>query len=280
MDSGALDDRLEKRARQLKENGFDPGEVLQRGLFSGLDDMRSHVTALADRGATGLILDITSFPKMWFFPLVQAALAEKRLADVIVTYTSGTGYAEHLSENTAPLRVLPGFFAEDGRSRHDSLIVGIGFEPLSLVPLLSDQVSDRVRLIFPFPPGPPGHRRNWMFVKQIEDLTLQQQMDPDRVHIHMYDCPQVFEALCEMTDNGAQTAAIAPYGPKTVSLAMCLYALAVAEADLPRVPVYYAQPQRYALDYTDGIGTFGKAPDARGYCLRLKDRDLYSIPRP
>ncbi len=42
-----------------------------------------------------------------------------------------------------------------------------------------------------------------MFVKQIEQLTQAQKIDPpDRVHIHMYDCPQVFDALCHMTGGG------------------------------------------------------------------------------
>ena len=118
-----------------------------------------------------------------------------------------------------------------------------------------------------------------MFVKQIEDLTKNRKIDPpNRVHIDMYDCPQVFDALCDMTNNGHQTSAIAPYGPKTVSLAMCLFALAVAAAGRPRVPVYYAQPCRYALDYTSGIRMRGNAPDVTGYCLRLAGRDLYTLP--
>ena len=118
-----------------------------------------------------------------------------------------------------------------------------------------------------------------MFVKQIEELMQKEQIEPpDRVHINMYDCPQVFEALCDMTNNGYQTAAIAPYGPKTVSLAMCLFSLAVAAAGRPRVPVYYAQPRRYTLDYTRGTRMRGNAPDVTGYCLRLAGRDLYTLP--
>ncbi len=279
LDAEALEARLAIRFKELEEAGFKGDEMRRAELLSGLDDIRGYVSALADAGTTRILLDITSLPKMWFFPIVQAALEDSRFGDIVATYTSATEYAEQLSENVAPLRVLPGFYAEDGRSRHDSLIVGIGFEPLGLVPLLSDQVSDKIRLIFPFPPGPPGHRRNWMFVKQIEELTQTEQIEPpDRVHIHMYDCPQVFDALCDMTENGHQTAAIAPYGPKTVSLAMCLFSLAVAAAGRPRVPVYYAQPLRYALDYTSNVRMRGSVPDTTGYCLRLAGRNLYSLP--
>jgi hypothetical protein len=278
LDGLALEARLTTRAEELAGAGFAGEEIHRAELLTGLDNIRGYVSALADAGTKRLLLDITSLPKMWFFPMVQAALEDRRFEDVVATYTSATDYADQLSENITPLRVLPGFYAEEGRSRHDLLIVGIGFEPLGLVPLLSDQVSNKIRLIFPFPPGPPGHRRNWMFVKQIEELTQSDQIDPpDRVHIHMYDCPQVFDALCDMTENGHRTAGIAPYGPKTVSLAMCLFSLAATAAGRTRVPVYYAQPQRYALDYTTDVRMRGGVPDTTGYCLRLAGRDLYTL---
>ena len=174
--------------------------------------------------------------------------------------------------------MLPGFFADDGRSSHDSVIVGIGFDPMGVVSLLSDQASDKIRLIFPFPPGSAGNRRNWMFVKRIEELTQREQIGPpDRIHIDMYDCSQVFDALCDMTNNGHQTAAVAPYGPKTVSLAMCLFALAAEKAERPRVPVFYAQPHRYALNYTSGVRMREGVPEVTGYCLRLRGRNLYTL---
>ena len=278
LDPVAYRDRLLVHRQSLEANGYGAAEICDVKLLAGLDDTRGPVERLAAKGSTSVIVDITSMPKSWFFPIIQAVLEEDGFDDVLVTYTSGVGYSKELSENTAPVRALPGFFAEDGRSRHGSIIVGVGFEPLGLVSLLGDQVSDKIKLIFPFPPGPPGHRRNWMFVKEIEELTQNEQIGPpDRVQIDMYDCPQVFEALCAMTDDGHQTAAIAPYGPKTVSLAMCLFALAVAAVGRPRVPVYYAQPLRYALDYTSGVRMCGDVPDITGYCLRLGGRDLYTL---
>ena len=279
LDPAANNERLLLHRQFLQEHGYQAAEIQNVDLLAGLDITRGPVDRLTANGSTRVIIDITSLPKLWFFSIIQAVLEDNRFEDVIVTYTSATGYSDGLSENREPPRVLPGFFVEDGRSQHESIIIGIGFEPLSLVPWLKDQASDNIRLIFPFPPGPPGHRRNWMFVKQLEELTQSGQIDPpNRVHINMYDCPQVFEALCDMTNDGHQTASIAPYGPKTVSLAMCLFSLSAATAGRPRVPVYYAQPRRYTLDYTSGTSMRGDAPDVTGYCLRLAGRDLYTLP--
>ena len=278
LDAGALNALLAQRRAELRAAAFAEAEIRDARLLDGLDEIWSHIAALTDNGARRLIIDLTSLPKRWFFPLLQAALKDERLDDVIATYTSAAHYAEILSENIGPLRTLPGFYADDGRTDHDSMIVGIGFEPSPLLPLLQAHHPRKIRLIFPFPPGAPGHRRNWMFVRQIETLTKQENIDPpDRVHIHMYDCSQVFNALVEMTRNGEDSSALAPYGPKTVSLAMCLFSLATAARGRTRVPVFYAQPMRYALDYTTGVGQRGGVPDVTGYCLRIRGRQLYSL---
>jgi hypothetical protein len=278
LDAEATDRRLLENAQIFTKYGFGNADLRRVDLLADLETIRSSILELANGGATNLIIDITSLPKMWFFSMVQAALGESRFENIVVTYASAAGYAKLLSANAAPLRVLPGFFAENGRTQHESIVVGIGFEPMGIASLLSGQSSKRIRLIFPFPPGPPGHHRNWMFVKQIESITAGQKLEPpDRVHIHMYDCPQVFDALCKMTRDGHETAAIAPYGPKTVSLAMCLFSLAAAQSGRPRVPVYYAQPLRYAVDYTTGVRMNGEKPHITGYCLRLGGRELYSL---
>ena len=278
LDAAALDARLSKRKAELHAAGFAAADIREAQLLDGLDEIRSHVEALAEAGAQRLIIDITSLPKHWSFPILQTALQDQRFTDVIATYTSAAHYADILSENIGPLRALPGFYADDGRTDHASMIVGIGFEPSPLLQLLQDHRARKIRLIFPFPPGPPGHRRNWMFVKQIEELTKNESIDPpDRVHIHMYDCPQVFDALVKMTRNGEDSSLLAPYGPKTVSLAMCLFSLAAAAGGRTRVPVFYAQPRRYALDYTTGVNRRGNVPDVTGYCLRIRGRNLYGL---
>ena len=199
----------------LKARGYQLNEIYDVELLADLDTTRGPVGRLSAKGSAHVIIDITSLPKRWFFPIIQAVLGDSRFENVIVTYTSAISYSDELAENREQLRVLPGFFAENGRSQHESIIVGIGFEPLSLVSGLNEQESNKIRLIFPFPPGPPGHWRNWMFVKQIEELMQKEQIEPpDRVHINMYDCPQVFEALCNMTSNGKPNGSHRPIWPE------------------------------------------------------------------
>ncbi len=97
------------------------------------------------------------------------------------------------------------------------------------------------------------------------------------LHLGALDLPQNFNALKRVTDNGSRTSLVAPYGPKPVSLAMCLFALAAESAGKPEVPAYYAQPTRYALDYTTGIHANTQGPIVYGYPTRLNTRELYQL---
>jgi hypothetical protein len=57
-------------------------------------------------------------PKRWFFSAVQMLLADRRVETIVVTYASPAEYGDTLAENPDPIRVLPGFFATDGRTQH------------------------------------------------------------------------------------------------------------------------------------------------------------------
>ncbi len=188
-------------------------------LMADLDEINQHVETLRKGPDRTVILDISAMPKRWFFPIVKMLLDEPGFQTVLVTYASPTRYADVLAENPDPIRVLPGYNTADGREEHDSLFVGIGYEPLGLTPLFTEIKFRKLTLIFPFPPGPPGFRRNWMFVKSIEDVAKSRDEPLNCVQIHMHDCPQIFDALSSLTNNGTYTAALAPYGPKPLSLA-------------------------------------------------------------
>ena len=216
-------------------------------------------------------------PKWWFFPWYGypwRLSCEK----FVITYASATAYDNQLSSDPSPLSPLPTFDEPPIRSAHQELVVGIGFTPLGLRDIYASDFEN-IRYIFPFPPGPPHFERNWEFLRilesEIESRNLQAE---DPWPVHMYDCPSVFRALRTFTKDGERTAALAPFGPKTHSLAMCLFALAAGHAGKSPVHVLYTQPRRYALNYTTGIKITNGVPDVKRLCT-LGRSDLYrSIP--
>ena len=102
-----IDSRLACRQESLRNSGFLEKEISSVKLLAGLQDTVQPIVRLADKGSASIIIDITSLPKIWFFPIVQAAIREDRFKDIIVTYTSAGSYADELSANLGPIQTLP-----------------------------------------------------------------------------------------------------------------------------------------------------------------------------
>jgi hypothetical protein len=188
-----------------------------------------------------------------------------------VTYSIPSGYGEILAEDHQTLQHLPLFGpSQFPEPTVDFAFVGVGFSPLGLPELLEPYKRDvDVQLLFPFPPGPPAFQRNWSFIGELKKRLPPNVSDPMR--IGAYDVPDVFEHICKLTDSGRKYAVFAPYGPKPVSLAMCLYAIQTAAA------VYYTQPTKYNPAYSVGIKRINAEPESYAYCLRIGGRDLYQV---
>lgn len=275
-DNLAYGERLDAREAELKARAGGAAAICEVDLLADIDAIREQVSTFLDASGPNVLLDITSMPKWWFFPALRFLLAEPcRVDTLLVTYGSAASYAPHLASNTRALEALPTFEARDGRTEHQELIVGIGFAPLELADLYTE--LERVRYLFPFPPGPPSFERNWRFLQDLEERIGHDRQRDDRWHVNMYDAPSIFEALERFTDDGRRTSALAPFGPKTVSLAMCLFSIACEAAGRPSVPAFYTQPMRYALDYTKGVRLVDGLPDVRAYAVRLGGRPLYTL---
>ena len=245
-------------------------------LLATLDLMKVHVDKFLLDYGEDVILDISAMPKRWFFPLLKILIGDEKVKNLIIAYASAVKYSKELSFNPEPLAPIPAFAGIEARSEHETAIVGIGFEPLGLRELYSQQKVSKVRYIFPFPPGPPGFYRNWEFVRRLEE-AISDRDDDRHWHMSMYDCPSIFDELVQVSEQGSSPCVLAPYGPKTVSLAMCLFSIALEEGNLVEAPVYYAQPRRYAHDYSEGIKTAAGVPDIQAYCVKLNGRQLYTI---
>lgn len=225
-------------------------------LKSSMDDIRDMVEECINK-SQDIILDITCFPKRWFFPILRFLYEDGRVKNLLIAYTLGEGYAEQISENYELLRPIQGFASMDARADHDIAFIGVGFHSINMLTMFGDDRPKALRLLFPFPPGPPGLKRNWRFVEYIErtmkfaDGAAETFKPMDYLQLSAIDASQAFDAMRAVSKNGQKTSLMAPYGPKPISLAMCLFALAAEASNLPEVPVYYAQPQRYAINYTE-----------------------------
>lgn len=272
-----FEDRHRDMLKSMVALGASPQNVRRVDLMAQIDVIREELQAFLAIATPHVVLDISSMPKWWFFPLIRMLMESDRVETLIVTYATAAEYGKKLSSDPAPLGPLPTFSEPPDRRVNQELIVGIGFAPLSLRELYAAD-AEKIRYLFPFPPGPPNFMRNWDFLRVLEtEIENRSMAEEDRYYVHMYDCPGIFEALRQFTDGGARHTALAPFGPKTMSLAMCVFALAAARAGKPPVHVYYTQPRRYALDYSTGIKRMDGVPEVKGYCLRLNGQDVYSL---
>jgi hypothetical protein len=213
---------------------------------------------------SNIIVDISTFPKRFFFPIVKL-LIENNPKNLIITYSTPDKYSsEDLASNPDSWQHLPLFMPVDfPEPQIDLAIVGIGFMPFSLPNLLmSKYKSIPVKFLFPFPPGPPNYQRTWEFVRKIEKSFTFNHQD-SIIRIDSTNLPDAFEYITRETNNGQKNVIFAPYGPKPISLAMCIYAILYKSA------VYYTQPTHYNPIYSSGIkNTFA-------YCISLNSKNLY-----
>lgn len=258
-----------KNYNYLINNGIKKDQIIDIPLHGNIDSFLRPLEEYMSIGNGNYILDISSFPKRFFFPILKRIMQNKKLQNLIVTYTKPEKYTkEELSWDPSDWNHIPTFMSNDFReSKVDIAIIAVGFVPLGLPKLLVGKYIDaEVKLLFPHPPGPPHYQRNWEFVRKIVDsyprLTLN-----DMQRVHALDCSDSFDMLCNLTNDGKYNSILAPYGPKPISLAMALFAISTG------VPIYYTQPNYYAHDYSSGT------KETYGYWVVNSGENLYSLKK-
>jgi hypothetical protein len=264
-----IGDKTESHRRTLVENGAIADAALPTvDLFALDDDIEALlINSIGGNSGVELWLDVTSMPKRFFFLLTKLALRSSQVSTLYVTYAQpapGRYTFEHLAEDPEIPQPLPGF--GPSVAEPEKLVVGIGFESLGLAQLLGEYRDRRREVIYllPFPPGQPYSRRVWDTVHNIGF--------PGEHRLRRVPALDVFgtvrQLVADTTDAGGQliAAALAPYGPKPVSLGMCLYAI------YSNAPCFYTQPRMYHPDYTTGRGP------AWAYRLRSNGIDTVRLP--
>ena len=269
--------RFKEIQATFEGGGAGAEDIVEANLLQNIDRIAEISEAFRNESDGKIVLDISSMPKRWFFPIMRFLSQDPEVRDLIVCYSVAGKYGDQLSSDPLPLGPLPTFDQPRAEANYDDLVVGVGFAPLGLKDLFEADI-EKIRYLFPFPPGPPNYFRNWEFLRSLESEVENRNLrTEDRWQVHTFDVPDAFEALCRVTNGGDRTCALAPLGPKTHSLAMCLFALALERAGRQPAHVYYTQPRRYALDYSVGTASYDGAPDIKAYCVKLNGRHLYEL---
>lgn len=247
-DSKLVNEKITKNVAEFLSLNRSENEIQDFKLLDSTNKIVESIKAFLDSSDGNIILDISTFPKRFFFPILKILL-QHNLINLLVTYTNPQSYCkEDLSGNPDSWSNLPLF----GNVSYpeppiDLAIVGVGFMPFGLPRLLVGKYSSTpVKFLFPFPPGPPNYQRTWEFMRKIEkSFNLKEN---DRIiKLDANNLADAFDYIVHESGNGQKEVIFAPYGPKPISLAMCLYAIKYNSA------VYYTQPHYYNPNYSVGI---------------------------
>lgn len=269
----------ESNQSELLGTGVSQGEIKRIDLLGKHGEIGSYIQDFLENHATeNLIIDISSLPKKIFFLLIRKALEDRpNIQNILVTYAEPESYcSSQLAENPEGWKPLPGFLGPRVEPSQKALIIGLGFEPLGLPELYSSGLfnNTNIRLLFPFPASPKNVSRNWDFARLLEPLPGNASSEIDRVD--SLNIPDVFDKLLSITGNGEIYSILAPFGPKPMSLAMCLFASACARLSCPP-SVYYTQPTIYNPHYSQGVKYADNIPAIHAYCVKLNGSNLYTL---
>lgn len=222
----------------------------------------------AETAGSSIVLDITSFPKRFFFPILQTLVNNSIVKNLIVTYTSPASYAEgDLYEDIEPWRTLPGFGGT--RNKPELWVVSVGFLVESLRQYVGGNPQDKMKILIPFPAPLTVLRRTWQSVAYLEQGYTDDRFDKYRVET--LDMSAAFDRIYSLAENPKKTVAFAPFGPKPTSAAMCLYALQRESS------VHYPQPTVYHPEYSKGVRNNDPASAVSAYWIKHEGEFLYKI---
>lgn len=216
-----------------------------------------------------VILDVSSMPKRFFFPILKILFKSDRIRNLIVTYAVPEMYTKgKLSENLTNWAHLPLFSGEgddEGREA-EKLVIGVGFDPMGILQELSlDGHGIPIKLLFPFPAPLASVKRAWEFVSDVGKGRNRDGGNLEVIRVEAKNPSDTFDSLCMLSENGNRKIEIAPFGPKAVSVAMCLF------ATLTESEVFYTQPKKYAPNYSEGVS------DIFAYAIKLDGWSFYSL---
>jgi len=270
-----LTTRLDQELDRFLVGGGSAGQIMDHDLLERHGDIVAAADSFLKGSGSAVIVDITALPKRFFFPLLKFILADTSKTDVIATYSIPHKYSDGpLYQDVESPGYLPSFMpsiTDEDDIRPHILAVAVGFDSPGLAQVLEEEQGEDVLYMFPFPAPPPIARHTWEFLQEADAITDRRRSRTAGVSAR--DPGSAYELLLSATDRGRRECVLAPYGPKPVSLAMCLYALGPGRQTCS---VRYSQPKYYNPEYSVGTATDVDGVVSYAYLLRTAGRDWYA----
>ena len=259
---------IESRRDVFANNGGDLSAIERFDLMDELFRIQElgRKTAAASES---VILDISSLPKRFFFPVLQILVASPHVKDLLITYTSPRSYADDapLYEDPEPWKTLPGFGG--GRGKPEIWIVSVGFLVESLRQYVADNQHEKMKILIPFPAPLAALQRTWCSIAELENGYPDNRFEKHRVDT--LDMSAAFDRIGSLAGEPRKRLAFAPFGPKPTAAAMCLYAI---QQDCS---VHYPQPTVYHPEYSIGIRNDDPITAVNAYWVKHDGEFLYQV---
>ena len=268
----AIQQRERDRIAEFKAEGGDDKDIEPHYLLEPVSDIVDTINGFLGACGPNVVLDVSVLPKRFFFPMLKILFKEAgTVPNLIVTYTSPEGYtSEKLSENQDDWDHIPLFSGSYTSAKPKMMVINVGFEGAGLQEQVDQgEAGLPIKLLFPFPAPPSAFARSWELVRRLQKNRL-----PDAFRIYQADSREVsdaFDRLLTLTDKGNHRIVLAPFGPKPISVAMCIF------ATLTESPVFYSQPKVYHPYYSYGVAQVGGAAAVWAHCIRLDGNDYYEL---
>lgn len=263
---------FESRRNELVGNGGNLNSISSFNLMDELFQIFAFVRK-AENNKESVVLDITSLPKRFFFPILRLLVKNPDVHNLLVTYTSPDCYADDapLYEDIESWKNLPGFSGTGG-SKPEHWIVSVGFLVESLRREIKDNPGHKVKVLIPFPAPLAVLRRTWKSIAELEE-GYENHHRFEKFRVDTLDLSAAFDRICSLVNDPSKSLAFAPFGPKPTAAAMCLYALQRENVST----VLYPQPTVYHPDYSKGVRNGNPATAVSAYWIKHEGEFLYGI---
>lgn len=141
-----------------------------------------------------IVIDISSLPKRFFFPIIRQLLKESSsvFKNIVATYTIPDRYTDQrLAENFGDWAQLPLFTGAIAKEKPTQLIIAVGFEALGLLERVETSESGmKISFLLPCPASIKAFQRSWEFLRRLQEHQSPQSFGLFRVDVR--DPPDAF----------------------------------------------------------------------------------------